>query len=49
VPTILYDNHHPKGHHKHISGREAPYAFVTARQLVADFLADARASAGEVK
>jgi hypothetical protein len=49
VPAILYDNHHPKGHHKHISGREAPYAFVTARQLVADFLADARASAGEVK
>lgn len=49
VPAILYDNHHPKGHHRHIRGREAPYNFVTARQLVADFLADARASAGEVK
>jgi hypothetical protein len=49
VPTILYDNHHPKGHHRQISGREAPYAFVTARKLVADFLAESRASAGEVK
>jgi hypothetical protein len=49
VPAILYDNHHPKGHHRHISGREAPYTFVTARRLVADFLAEARASAGEVK
>jgi uncharacterized protein DUF6516 len=49
VPAILYDNHHPKGHHRHIAGRELPYAFVTARRLVADFLAEARASAGEVK
>ena len=49
VPAILYDNHHPKGHHRHIGGRETPYNFVSARQLVADFLADARASAGEVK
>jgi hypothetical protein len=49
VPAILYDNHHPKGHHRHISGREAPYTFVTANRLVADFLAEARASAGEAK
>ncbi|MGB8685467.1 MAG: DUF6516 family protein [Candidatus Binatus sp.] len=49
APAVLYDNHHPKGHHRHISGRRAPYAFVTARRLVADFLAEARASAGEVK
>jgi hypothetical protein len=49
APAVLYDNHHPKGHHRHISGRQAPYAFVTARRLVADFLAEARASAGEVK
>lgn len=49
APAILYDNHHPKGHHRHISGRQAPYAFVTARKLVADFLADAHALAGVVK
>ena len=49
APAILYDNHHPKGHHRHISGREEPYTFVTANRLVADFLAEARASAGEMK
>ena len=49
VPTILYDNHHPKGHHRHIRGREAPYVLVTAGKLVGDFLAEARASAGELK
>jgi hypothetical protein len=49
VPAILYDNHHPKGHHRHIGEREEPYAFVTARQLIADFLAQATALAGEVK
>src|SRR5258708_37336599 len=48
-PAILCDNHHPKGHHRHFRGREAPYAFVTARRLVADFLAESRALAGEVK
>jgi YD repeat-containing protein len=21
TPSVLYDNHHPKGHHKHIEGR----------------------------
>jgi hypothetical protein len=49
VPAILYDNHHPKGHHRHINGREVPYAFVTARRPVSDFLAEARASTGDVK
>jgi len=49
VPAILYDNHHPKGHHRHIGRREESYTFVTANRLVADFLAEARASAGEAK
>jgi hypothetical protein len=49
APAILYDNHHPKGHHRHIGEHEEPYSFVTARQLVADFLAQATALAGEVK
>ena len=49
APAILYDNHHPKGHHRHVGQLEEPYDFVTARQLVADFLAEASALAGEVK
>jgi hypothetical protein len=48
-PAILYDNHHPKGHHRHIKEREESYRFVDARQLVADFLADASRLAGAVR
>ena len=39
-PAILYDNHHPKGHHRHVAGTEEPYTFVDVGQLIADFLAD---------
>ncbi|MGH9344434.1 MAG: toxin-antitoxin system TumE family protein [Terriglobia bacterium] len=49
VPALLYDNHHPKGHHRHVGEHEQPYEFVNARQLVADFLAEASALAGAVK
>ena len=45
-PAVLYDNHHPKSHHRHIGAREEPYNFVTVKQLVAEFLADAAALAG---
>ena len=48
-PALLYDNHHPKGHHRHVGTHEEPYSFVTARRLVADFLAQAAALAGELK
>ncbi|MFZ0888666.1 MAG: DUF6516 family protein [Candidatus Binataceae bacterium] len=48
-PALLYDNHHPKGHHRHVGDDEEPYSFVSARQLVADFLAEASGLAGEVK
>ena len=48
-PALLYDNHHPKGHHRHVGTKQEPYSFVTARQLVADFVAQATALAGEVK
>jgi len=48
-PALLYDNHHPKGHHRHVGTAEEPYPFVTATQLVADFLAQAAALAGELK
>ena len=49
APAILYDNHHPKGHHRHVGKHEEPYDFVTSRQLMADFLAETSASAGEAK
>jgi hypothetical protein len=39
-PTILYDNHHPKGHHRHVAGTEELYRFGNVEQLIADFLAD---------
>ncbi|HEV3115141.1 MAG TPA: DUF6516 family protein [Candidatus Binataceae bacterium] len=39
-PTVLYDNHHPKGHHRHIEGIEKQYVFVNLERLVADFQAD---------
>jgi uncharacterized protein DUF6516 len=41
APAVLYDNHHPKGHHRHVGDKQAPYLFKTVRQLVADFLSDA--------
>lgn len=48
-PALLYDNHHPKGHHRHVGADEEPYSFITARELVADFVAQAAALAGEAK
>jgi hypothetical protein len=39
-PAVLYDNHHPKGHHRHIEGVEEPYRFVDVDRLIADFMAD---------
>ena len=48
APAILYDNHHPKGHHRHVGQSEESYAFRDAQRLVADFLADA-SKAGAVR
>lgn len=39
-PAILYDNHHPKGHHKHIRGKQSAYGFSTTQQLISDFKQD---------
>ena len=49
TPTLLYDNHHLKGHHRHVGMLQEPYNFVTAQQLVADFLAQASILAEEIK
>jgi hypothetical protein len=40
IPAVLYDNHHPKGHHRHLEGAEEPYQFVNVERLTADFMAD---------
>ncbi len=40
--AVLYDNHHPKGHHRHLSGVEEPYQFLTVDQVLADFQTDIR-------
>jgi hypothetical protein len=46
-PAVLYDNHHPKGHHRHFEGVEEPYEFVDLDKLLADFQADVRRIKGE--
>ncbi len=43
TPAVLYDNHHPKGHHKHIRGRQSAYAFVGVEKLLGDFRRDIEA------
>lgn len=43
TPAVLYDNHHPKGHHKHIRGVESPYDFVDWEKLIEDFEKDKEA------
>ncbi|MBI2119014.1 MAG: hypothetical protein HYT97_05240 [Elusimicrobia bacterium] len=39
-PLVLYDNHHPKGHHKHIKQEELTYQFSTVERLLSDFKKD---------
>lgn len=39
-PMVLYDNHHRKGHHRHIQGVESPYPFTSGDRLLEDFQAD---------
>ena len=40
VCTLRYDNEAGKGDHRHSGGEEAPYAFTTPAQLLADFWND---------
>jgi hypothetical protein len=47
TPVVLYDNHHPKGHHRHIEGVEEPYAFVAVDQLLEDFAGNVRNITGD--
>jgi len=34
---VGYDNHPPKGHHRHWQGREEPYEFESMEKLETDF------------
>lgn len=47
--VVGFDNHYPKGHHRHVGGREEPYAFESVERLVADFLKEAEKAGGKVK
>jgi hypothetical protein len=38
--VVGYDNHWPKGHHRHVLGQEGPYAYRGIDRLIADFKAD---------
>ena len=38
--VLRYDDERGKGHHRHVGSAEAPYAFSTPDQLMADFSAD---------
>jgi ribosomal protein L25 (general stress protein Ctc) len=40
APAVLYDNHHPKGHHKHLDGKQHFYAFAGLEKLIEDFEKD---------
>ena len=39
-PTVPYDNHAPKGHHRHVEGREEAYDFLDPDRLRDDFRRD---------
>lgn len=43
TPAVLYDNHHPKGHHKHLGGRQHDYEFSGVENLLKDFRRDIEA------
>lgn len=36
-PAVLYDNHHPKGHHRHVGGHQEAYSFAGFERLLEDF------------
>lgn len=46
-PALLYDNHQPKGHHRHTEGIEQPYDFTDVDALLSDFVSDVRRITGD--
>ena len=49
APALLYDNHHPKGHHRHVGAREESSSFTTVQQLIADFSSEVNRLRGDTK
>ena len=49
TPAVLYDNHDPKGHHRHVEDVEEPYKFFDVDGLLADFASDVRRVIGGTK
>lgn len=43
IPAVLYDNHHPKGHHKHLGKIEYPIQFTGLPHLRESFERDVAA------
>ena len=41
-PAVLYDNHHPKGHHRHVGGEETSIVYEGVSALRAAFEEDVR-------
>ncbi len=41
-PVVLYDNHVPKGHHRHAGDVQIAYEFATVAKLLSDFEASIR-------
>lgn len=39
---VGYDNHHPKGHHRHYGEKQLPYNFMGIKDLIKDFVEDQR-------
>ena len=37
---VCYDNERGKGDHRHVAGKEEPYAFTTVEKLIDDFKTD---------
>lgn len=42
APVVLYDNHPPKGPHRHVEGVQGEYAFDGVDRLLTDFMTDVR-------
>ena len=49
TPAVLYDNHHPKGHHKHIGSKQYDYDFYSIDKLMDDFLNDVKRAKRETR
>jgi hypothetical protein len=45
--VVGYDNHHPKGDHRHYMGRETEYVYKDPETLIRDFLKDVRQVSSE--